>query len=181
MDRKNTCNCLRDCPCYPNCDQMMSEGKAAGFMRPAGKAPFDARRPRTDPEMPQPADPFVVQPAPQPADPFAVQPAPHRGDLTAEEEDERDWQKIREIYPEAARLFLADIEDVCDSMEYEGSMMFDGMPDKMRVRRMAEQIRAKGKDRCPAKETEDQNDLIQVLLCQEMFRRRCRRRGCRRW
>ncbi len=148
MEKRKPCNCLWDCPCYPNCDRMMEEV------------------------------------------------------LTPEEENERDWRKLKEQYPDMARIILAEVENVCDSMEYEGSAMFDSIPDKVRVRRLTEEIYEKVKDRYPVEESPDADDMfamnqegrrryppgqnwlsdfIQVLLYQEMFQRRCRHRGCRRW
>jgi len=121
---------------------------------------------------------------------------------TPEREEELDWQRMKEMFPDMAKIILAEVEGVCDQMEYEGSMMFDTMPDRMRVRKMTEDIYDKVKDRYPVEETASQDDMfvmnqetrrhrppkddwlgdfIQVLLYQEMFHRRCRHRNCRRW
>ncbi|EET62579.1 hypothetical protein BRYFOR_05614 [Marvinbryantia formatexigens DSM 14469] len=123
-------------------------------------------------------------------------------DILLEEENERDWQRLKEMYPEIAKIIMAEVERVCDSMEYEGSMMFDTMPDRVRIRMLTDDIYDKVKDRYPVEETDDQDDMfsmnqegrrryppgqnwlgdfIQVLLFQEMHHRRCRHRGCRRW
>lgn len=122
--------------------------------------------------------------------------------VSLEEENERDWQKLKEQYPDMAKIILAEVEKICDSMEYEGSMMFDSMPDKVRILKLTEDIYEKVKDRYPVEELVDQDDVfvmnqedrrrrppkqnwlsdfVQVLLYQEMFRRRCRHRGCKRW
>ena len=60
-------------------------------------------------------------------------------------------------------------------MEYEGSMMFDERPDQVSVRRLGEQIleRARGQGE------ECSEEMAQVVLIQEMYRRRCRRKRCR--
>ena len=71
--------------------------------------------------------------------------------------------------------------------EYEGSMMYDEYPDKVLLYRTAAGIYDKA---APIQETEDRErrrdrdlmDVIQVLLFDEMYRRRGRRRRCcRRW
>lgn len=123
------------------------------------------------------------------------------GDDLMMDEDEKDWQKLKEMYPDIAKIIQIEVENVCNNLEYEGSMMFDSMPDKERIRRMSDDIFKKVEDRYPVEEGEDQddmftmnresrrrypphknwlNDFIQVLLLQEMHHRRCRNRRCRR-
>lgn len=119
-----------------------------------------------------------------------------------EQENERDMQRLKEMYPEVARDILKFVEDECDKMEYEGSMMFDEQPDRVMLSRIRDGIYDKVKDNHELTETDDKdevfvmnqetrrryppnknwlNDLIEVLLFQEMYRRRCRHRNCRRW
>lgn len=224
MDRKNVCNCLKDCPCYPNCDQMMQEGRMGqlpphkmwetgpggmicqpggmSFHAKPGEKPFGENRGRQDGRMPEDA---WIEPEEEiwmPPDERALANGRTAGTagtaMTLEEENDRDWQKIKELYPKMAQIVLAEVESLCDGMEYEGSPMFDQMPDKMRVRQMTDQIYEKVKDCCPDEESGDADgihamhregnrpprknwldDFIQVLLYQEMFHRRCRHRGCR--
>ena len=42
-----------------------------------------------------------------------------------EMQNERDMKKMKELYPEVAKDVLSVVEDECDQMEYDGSMMFD--------------------------------------------------------
>ncbi len=316
----NSCNCVRQCPCYPNCDQMMNEGQIPpqwlrrgeqekrAFVRedvppvqrdlhtdademlakliketvPVPEAiPFGTQRkmelldetqqmeqrtatagyedvPMTD------ADEYDWQKLKEMYPDMATQRKMELLDETQQMEqrtatagyedvpmtdaDEYDWQKLKEMYPDMAKIILSEVENVCDSLEYEGSMMFDSIPDKERVRKMTadiyekvkdrypkiilsevenvcdsleyegsmmfdsipdkERVRKmtadiyeKVKDRYPIEESIDQddmlvmnrenrrryppqqnwlNDFIQVLLFQEMHRRRCRHRRCRR-
>ena len=44
-----------------------------------------------------------------------------------EMQNERDMKKMKELYPEVAKDVLSVVEDECDQMEYDGSMMFDEM------------------------------------------------------
>ena len=102
-------------------------------------------------------------------------------------EYERDMQKLKDMYPKEVRSIQAMVEDECDKMEYEGSLMFDEYPDRVLLFKTANDIydnamvltqtdrSGKGRDR-------DLLDVIQVLLYDEMYRRRGRRRRCcRKW
>ena len=100
-----------------------------------------------------------------------------------------------------AKDVLSVVEDECDQMEYDGSMMFDEYPDKVMFERIKNRIYDKVQEKYPVEEEDDRDqamvmqqevrrrypprknwlgDIIEVLLYQEMYRRRCRRRSCRR-
>lgn len=119
-----------------------------------------------------------------------------------DQEDERDFERIKEMYPEIGKEIAGYVEEVCDQMEYEGSRMFDESPDRLMMRQTAAVIYDKMKERYPVEEKEDiddalvmnqevkrryprgknwLSDLIEVMLYQEIYRRRCRRRGCKKW
>ena len=270
MDRKKSCNCIRQCPCYPKCDQMMDEGQIPGAIPPswlrseipqndAGRMDYNAMPQNGAARMDSGAMPqsgaarmdsgampqsgtarmdsgAMPQSGAARMDSGAMPQSgtarmgsgampqsgavrmdsgamPQMGsrldsssrvsdDILLEEENERDWQRLKEMYPEIAKIIMVEVERVCDSMEYEGSMMFDTMPDRVRIRMLTDDIYDKVKDRYPVEETNDQDDMfsmnqegrrrypprqnwlgdfIQVLLFQEMHHRRCRHRGCRRW
>lgn len=104
-----------------------------------------------------------------------------------EKEYERDMERIKELYPKRMKKLLAYVEEECDKMEYEGSMMYDEYPDKVLLYRTAAGIYDKAS---PVQEAQcrscrrdkDLMDVIQVLLYDEMYRRRGRRRRCcRKW
>ena len=40
-------------------------------------------------------------------------------------EYERDMERMKQMYPDKAKKVQRYVEDECDKMEYEGSMMFD--------------------------------------------------------
>lgn len=225
MDRKKSCNCIRQCPCYPRCDQMMDEGQIPGTIPPSWLRAETPRQMKdmegTSPQgvpymetMPQPSvsrmDSSQMPQSDARSDSGTVPQMEPRldsrtrvsNDILLEEENERDWQKLKEMYPEIAKIIMVEVERVCDSMEYEGSMMFDTMPDRVRIRMLTDDIYDKVKDRYPVEETNDQDDMfsmnqegrrrypprqnwlgdfIQVLLFQEMHHRRCRNRRCRHW
>ena len=94
---------------------------------------------------------------------------------------ERDLRRMQAMYPETARILLPYVEEACDELEYEGSMMYDEYPDQLSLRKKSLEIweRAEkgerfGKD---APGWEQVQDLIGVLLLQEMM---CRRKTNRR-
>ena len=100
-----------------------------------------------------------------------------------EREQERDLQVMRSYYSHRAQRIQEKVERECDRMEYEGSMMYDEYPDKFMLYHTCQKIR---KDVEPEMQTQNVPDrfldeMIQVLLYQEIGRRRCRRHRCRRF
>ena len=55
-------------------------------------------------------------------------------------EYERDMQKLKDLYPKEVKSNQALVEDECDKMEYEGSLMFDEYPDKLMLRQIVNRI-----------------------------------------
>ena len=55
-------------------------------------------------------------------------------------EYERDMQKLKDLYPKEVKSIQALVEDECDKMEYEGSLMFDEYPDKLMLRQIVNRI-----------------------------------------
>ena len=91
-----------------------------------------------------------------------------------EMEYEKDMERMKELYPREVKRIQDMVDEECDKMEYEGSLMFDEYPDRM----MLEQITERIADRM---HEPDLRNLIGVLLNHEMYRRRCRHRRCNRW
>ena len=193
MNEKQTGCCGPEgCPCYPNCDRMMTEN----WSPRAEKAVQTGRLDMDNRELMQLA-----------------------------KQDEEDLARMKELYPARIREILAEVERACDTMEYEGSIMFDEMPEKQRILDMADGIRRKMAGQMEKWEQEQSRlqeediyvmnheygvsqrrppqpppgpsrppmppqpprpsdwfgDLVQVLLQNEMYHRRCRHRSCRRW
>ena len=70
--------------------------------------------------------------------------------------------------------------------EYEGSMMYDRYPDRLMLEMLCRKIyRELNPDHIDEEgrlQVEERYfHLIQVMLMQEMYRRRCRHYRCRRW
>ena len=90
----------------------------------------------------------------------------------------RDYDYMKSIYPDAAKRVLPYIEEECDRMEYDGSMMYDEYPDRLQLRLMCRRIYDKAE-----KEENDPGtwlmDLIEVMTYQELCRRRAEHRDIR--
>lgn len=96
-----------------------------------------------------------------------------------EMEYEKDMERMKELYPKEVTRILEAVEEECDKMEYEGSLMFDEYPDRFMTERIVEHIYEEISSR--EKDKELICSLIGVILSNEMYRRRCRHRRCRRW
>ena len=57
-----------------------------------------------------------------------------------ERRERMDFEYMKSMYPDAAKKLLPYIEDECDRMEYEGSMMFDEYPDMVAVEQLVREI-----------------------------------------
>ena len=108
-----------------------------------------------------------------------------------EREQEKDREVMKSYYSRRAAMIQEKVERECDRMEYDGSMMFDEYPDKFMMEHLCGKIEKEllEEEHEEMKELEMQNrrrgndlrDLIGVLLFNEMYRRRCRHRRCRRY
>lgn len=143
-------------------------------------------------------------------------------DNTDEERMEKDKEYMKSLFPAQAKTIQALVEEECDKLEYEGSIMFDEYPDKLGLRKIGMDIYQKlNVEEEPVvvqeeveeiEETDDiymmnygyhyrppmskphnrpckgpgpcRNnavmDMIDIILFDEMFNRRCRHNRCRR-
>ena len=120
--------------------------------------------------------------------------------MTLDYDDERiermDFEYLKSMYPEIAKNVLPYVEEECDRMAYESSMIYDQYPDKLQLRmmcgRICENIKRNKKlfrSESMAGISSDTDhggrwlrDLVEVMLYQEIYRRRCdHRRRCRRF
>ena len=129
-----------------------------------------------------------------------------------ERTERRDIEYLRSMYPDIPKRLLPYVEEECDRMEYENSMVYVQYPDKLQLKLMCRRIcdnvgrherlsfgdigsgdcacgcsadqNAEGERRQSGNHIEAQSlrDLIEVMLYQEIYRRRCdHRRRCRRF
>ena len=100
----------------------------------------------------------------------------------------RDYDYMKSIYPDTAKRVLPYMEEECDRMEYDGSMMYDEYPDRLQLMLLCRRIynRAKEDETKKDKAKEDEKtgkwlqDLIQVMTYQELCQRRRENRSMRR-
>ncbi|MFV0343987.1 MAG: hypothetical protein ACK5JH_14075 [Anaerocolumna sp.] len=59
------------------------------------------------------------------------------------EDSDKDLDYMRQMYPVTVRKMLAEIEEECDKLEYDGSCMFDEYPDRVYLGRIVDKIYAK--------------------------------------
>ena len=137
-------------------------------------------------------------------------------------DDERtermDLEYLKSMYPDIPKRLLPYVEEDCDRMEYENSMVYDQYPDKLQLKLMCRRacdnalrherklfagymdgragdggsreedagetrISENSAGGITAGEVERSvRDLIEVMLYQELYKRRCdHRRRCRRF
>lgn len=101
---------------------------------------------------------------------------------------EKEFEKMKSYYPEVAGRIQEQVETEVDRIDYEGSMLYDEYPDKYMMYHICWKIRKRVEtDGGPVTVQEVQggysgrflDELIQVMLYQEVSRRRCRRKRCR--
>ena len=93
--------------------------------------------------------------------------------------EQRDFEYMKSMYPETAKKLLPYVEDECDRMAYEGSVVYDEYPDQLQLRLMCRRIYDQ-----VAQEEENPGewlkDLIQVMAYQELCNRRSEYRNFKR-
>ena len=63
-----------------------------------------------------------------------------------EMEYEKDMERMKELYPREVKSILEMVEDECDKMEYEGSLMFDEYPDRFMLEQIIDRIMERARD-----------------------------------
>ncbi len=104
-------------------------------------------------------------------------------------DDERtermDYEYLKSMYPEMPKRILPYVEEECDRMEYENSMVYDQYPDKLQLRLMCRRIceNVKKHEKLTDETGEKYlDDIAGVMLFQELYKRRSdQRRRARRF
>lgn len=103
-----------------------------------------------------------------------------------EKMERRDFEYMKSMYPMAVKKILPYVEEECERMAYEGSMIYDEYPDQLQIYLMCNRIydkvqeQDKGMEMQVVRRDDRLRDLIQILLFQELFRRRSSHRRNRR-
>lgn len=117
-----------------------------------------------------------------------------------ERKERQDMEYMRSMYPDMVKRILPFVEDECDRMEYEGSMMYDDYPDMLGIRMMCNRIydrvnemgifededmqmemqQRNDRDRDRNRNRNRGRDIVEILLLNELLRRRNEHRRRRR-
>lgn len=89
--------------------------------------------------------------------------------------ERRDLQYMRSMYPEIAKKILPYVEEECERMAYEGSVIFDEYPDRLQIHLMCMRIYDKVKE--TLEDDRHVREMIELMLFQEIC---CRRKEKRR-
>lgn len=128
---------------------------------------------------------------------YMVYPMPFMYDN--ERMEQRDYEYMLSLYPDAAKRVLPYVEEECDRCEGPFSMIYDEYPDRLQLRLMGNRIYDKVKDneRISYEDMENGDDkgvqeqqyhqsrpnwlrdLIDVMLYQELYKRRSENRRMR--
>lgn len=113
--------------------------------------------------------------------------------------EQRDFEYMKSMYPMTVKRILPYVEAECDRMSYAGSVIYDEYPDQLQIHMMCNRVY----DQVRQMEAQDDlevemqqyrrdgrngrdgrndrlRDLVQLLIFQELFRRRNRHRRDRR-
>lgn len=94
----------------------------------------------------------------------------------------KDYEYMKRMYPKEVRLIASVLEEYLDRFEYEGSPMYAQYPDAVTIYRIASEIYRKLSLEGSEKELMQLKNMIQIMVCQEMYvRRRRHDRFCRKF
>lgn len=107
----------------------------------------------------------------------------HPGYLPAEQEKAllQDFEYFQQTYPLEVKRYMQKVAEILDKFDYEGSMIYDEYPDRYSMQRLAGTIvqilKREEQDFPEEKRTSADKwiwlqDMIQVLLCNEICKRR---------
>ena len=107
----------------------------------------------------------------------------HPGYLGAEQEKAllQDMEYFQQTYPNEVKQYMRKVAETLDKFDYEGSMIYDEYPDRYSLQRLARtivQILKREEQNMPEEQrTADDKwlwleDMMQVLLCNEIYKRR---------
>lgn len=106
---------------------------------------------------------------------------PGRNPNRSEDTVIRDMEYLQQMYPGEVRRYQQRIAQILDRVDYEGSMIYDEYPDRYSLERLAENIlrilqKEEEEDGAPDSVSSEKwnrlHDLIQVLLYNEVYKRR---------
>ena len=96
---------------------------------------------------------------------------------------EEEFKLMKSYYPQTVQRIQERVEEECDLLDYEGSRLYDEYPDKYMLYHLSSRIKESIQPEISSEAVRESflDELIQVMLYQEISRRRCRRHRCRRY
>lgn len=86
-------------------------------------------------------------------------------------DEEEELYYFKSMYPAAMRKMQSIVDEECDKMEYDNSLMYDEYPDKVLLRKKSSELL-----KVYGGEDEMTKDIMEVLFINEIVRRRIRYR-----
>lgn len=81
----------------------------------------------------------------------------------------QDLEYLQQMYPNDVKRYQRRVAEILDKTDYEGSMIYDEYPDRYSLQALAKSMQAileKEEENAPTE------DMIQILLCNEVYKRR---------
>lgn len=96
---------------------------------------------------------------------------------------EEEFKLMKSYYPQTVQRIQERVEEECDLLDYEGSRLYDEYPDKYMLYHLSSRIKESIQPELSSEAVRESflDELLQVMLYQEISRRRCRRHRCRRY
>lgn len=86
----------------------------------------------------------------------------------------KDYEYLKNLYPRELRWVVIILEEYLDRYEYEGSPMYMQYPDAVSIYQMAKDVWGQINFEGTPKEEKQFRDIIQLMVCQEIYIRRRR-------
>ena len=92
----------------------------------------------------------------------------------AEDSVTRDLEYLQQMYPMQAKKYQKVIAETLESIDYEGSMIYDEYPDKWQINRLTQMIMDKIEKESETPETDPERtrEFVQILLFYEIYKKR---------
>lgn len=96
---------------------------------------------------------------------------------------EEEFNLMKSYYPQTVQRIQERVEEECDRLDYEESRLYDEYPDKYMLYHLSSRIKESIQPEISSQAVRESflDELVQVMLYQEISRRRCRRHRCRRY
>lgn len=94
---------------------------------------------------------------------------------------EHEFALMKSYYPITVQQIQESVERECDLLDYEGSSLYDEYPDRYLFYHLCSKIKKSVLPEMTSQSIPGSflDELVQVMFCQEVSRRRCRRHRCR--